>query len=206
MNKSRIRPLALARRKNWSERLFNLLNESLQMEFMDFVTLFNKPRTIMSFQSIAKNREVSTERINETLVNLGHQMALPLVKKEEHQLAAYLHDPHIPLIESPLGIAEPDPKKHQEISPQDIDWVIIPLLAFDEIGNRVGYGKGYYDRFLPLCRPDVLKIGLCLDEPFTQIQEVDEHDVPLDLCISPIAIHYFDGFYQKNPFDSEFKP
>ncbi|MEY4986641.1 MAG: hypothetical protein RL567_420, partial [Bacteroidota bacterium] len=85
MNKSRIRPLALARRKNWSERLFNLLNESLQMEFMDFVTQFQAPLTIMSFQSIAKNREVSTERINETLVNLGHQMALPLVRQDEHQ-------------------------------------------------------------------------------------------------------------------------
>ncbi len=206
MNKSRIRPLALARRKNWSERLFNLLNESLQMEFMDFVTQFHAPLTIMSFQSIAKNREVSTERINETLVNLGHLMALPLVKTDEHQLAAYLHDPHIPLIESPWGIAEPDPKKHQEISPQALDWVIIPLLAFDEKGNRVGYGKGYYDRFLTLCRPDVLKIGLCLDEPVQQIQDVDVYDVPLDLCISPIAIHYFDGFYQKNPFDSEFKP
>jgi len=58
-----------------------------------------------------------------------------------------LHDTSIPLIESPLGIAEPDPKQHQEISPQNIDWVIIPLLAFDEKGNRVGYGKGYYDRF-----------------------------------------------------------
>ncbi len=206
MNKSRIRQLALARRKNWSERLFHLLNESLQMEFMDFVTQFENSRSIMSFQSIAKNREVATEHINKTLESLGHRMALPLVKKEEHQLAAYWVDPKIPLIQSTLGIDEPNPNRHQAVNPKAIDWVIIPLLAFDSTGNRVGYGKGYYDRFLPLCRPDVLKIGLCLDEPLQQIQDVDVHDVPLDLCISPIAIHYFDGFYQKNPFDSEFKP
>ncbi len=83
-----------------------------------------------------------------------------------------------------------------------MDLVSIPLWAFDATGKRVGYGKGFYDRFLQDCRPDTLKIGVCLDEPVQRIDDVEVHDIPLDLCISPIGMHLFDGFYRKNPFDS----
>lgn len=206
MNKSRVRQLAMTRRKNWSERLFNLLNESLEMEFMDFITQFQTKRTIMSFQSIEKNREVQMDVLNATLMDLGHSLAIPLVLPETLQLAAYLVDPSLDLSISNLGIPEPDPQKHQFLPTDNIDFIVMPLLAVDKKGNRVGYGKGYYDRFLSTCRPDILKIGVCLDEPIQQIQDVEVHDIPLDLCISPIGIHYFEGFYQKNPFDSEFKP
>jgi 5-formyltetrahydrofolate cyclo-ligase len=117
-------------------------------------------------------------------------------------MVAYQVPSNDSLITSAWGILEPNPQTCQKVPITDIDLVIIPLLAFDASGNRVGYGKGFYDRFLQDCRPDTLKIGVCLDEPVQRIDDVEAHDIPLDLCISPIGMHLFDGFYRKNPFDS----
>lgn len=205
MNKSRLRQLALARRKNVSARIFALLNESAQQEFMDFITSFTQPRMIMSFQPIVERKEVQMETIHQTLWSLGHKLCFPRVEGEDSMLA-YLMQKDDTFVTSAWGIQEPNPLKHTKIHAMDIDLIIIPLLAFDSKGNRVGYGKGFYDRFLMDCRPDAIKIGICLDEAVQRIDDVEAHDIPLDLCISPTGIHLFDGFYQKNPFDSEFKP
>jgi 5-formyltetrahydrofolate cyclo-ligase len=201
MNKSHLRQLALARRKNVSEPVFGLLNEALQQEFMDFITSFQLPHRIMSFQPIVERREVHMSFIHETLESLGHQLCFPRVENE-HDMIAYHMKSGDAMITSAWGIQEPDPQTCPKVQVEDIDLVIIPLLSFDSQGNRVGYGKGFYDRFLKDCRPETLKIGVCLDEPVQRIDDVESHDIPLDLCISPIGIHLFDGFYQKNPFDS----
>jgi 5-formyltetrahydrofolate cyclo-ligase len=139
--------------------------------------------------------------IHETLESLGHQLCFPRVENE-HDMVAYQVQSNDSLVTSALGIQEPDPELCQKVNMADIDLVIIPLLAFDAKGNRVGYGKGFYDRFLQDCQPDTLKIGVCLDEPVQRIDDVEAHDIPLDLCISPTGLHLFDGFYRKNPFDS----
>lgn len=205
MNKSRLRQLALARRKNVSARIFALLNESAQQEFMDFITSIEDPRVIMSFQPIEERKEVQMSFIHETLESLGHTLCFPRVE-DGNTMTAYLNQVGETFITSEWGIQEPDPNQSKRVHAEDIDLIIIPLLAFDSQGNRVGYGKGFYDRFLMGCRRNALKIGVCLDEAVQHIDDVELHDIPLDLCITPTGIHLFDGFYQKNPFDSEFKP
>ena len=72
-----------------------------------------------------------------------------------------------------------------------IDLVFVPLLGFDEKGNRVGYGKGYYDRFLSTCRDDVVIIGLSFLEAVSEITDTDPWDVPLHYCISPNRVYEF---------------
>ena len=70
--------------------------------------------------------------------------------------------------------------------------VLVPLLAFDRLGHRVGYGKGFYDRFLASCRPGTTKIGLSLEAIGRQVGDVHEGDVVLDYVITPsevIAFH-----------------
>jgi 5-formyltetrahydrofolate cyclo-ligase len=69
--------------------------------------------------------------------------------------------------------------------------VLIPLLAFDKAGHRVGYGKGFYDRFLADCRPDVQKVGLSLELPIESITDPNPFDVPLDAVVMP------DGIWRK---------
>ncbi|MDR9457609.1 MAG: 5-formyltetrahydrofolate cyclo-ligase, partial [Salegentibacter sp.] len=72
-----------------------------------------------------------------------------------------------------------------------LDLVFIPLLAFDKTGNRVGYGKGYYDRFLDSCKPGVIKIGLSFFEAEEEIKEMFETDVALDYCVTPNRVYQF---------------
>jgi 5-formyltetrahydrofolate cyclo-ligase len=86
-----------------------------------------------------------------------------------------------------FGIEEPDGE--DIVDPEDIDLVLVPLLAFDRKGNRVGYGKGYYDRFLHRCRKDCLKVGLSFFGPVEEISDVHPGDVRLDLCITPERVY-----------------
>jgi 5-formyltetrahydrofolate cyclo-ligase len=65
------------------------------------------------------------------------------------------------------------------------------LLAFDVKGNRVGYGKGYFDKYLKECREDCIKVGLSYYEPLDSIDDANEFDVPLDFCITPQRTYVF---------------
>lgn len=71
--------------------------------------------------------------------------------------------------------------------------VLVPLLSFDRRGHRVGYGKGYYDRFLRKCRPDCQKVGLSIFEPIDEISDANENDEPLDAAVTPTATIRFDN-------------
>ena len=85
----------------------------------------------------------------------------------------------------------PEPVGGIVVKPTDFDIVLLPLLTFDLNGNRVGYGKGFYDRYLVNCRPDCLKIGISLFEPVDLIEEVESHDIPLDIAICPAKLYDF---------------
>ena len=93
------------------------------------------------------------------------------------------------LVKNSFGIAEP--AGGETFSPDEIDLVLVPLLAFDERGYRVGYGKGYYDRFLSECREDVIKIGLSFFEPEEQIDDINQFDIPLNYCVTPQEVYEF---------------
>ena len=75
--------------------------------------------------------------------------------------------------------------------PAEIDLVFVPLLAFDKKGFRVGYGKGFYDKWLAGCRPDCIKVGFSYFEPVESIDDRHEFDVPLNLCITPHNVYVF---------------
>lgn len=85
----------------------------------------------------------------------------------------------------------PEPLDTETADPTSIDLVIVPLLAFDRSGNRVGYGKGYFDRYLKECRDDCIKVGLSYFGPLDAIDDANEFDVPLDFCITPQRIYVF---------------
>jgi 5-formyltetrahydrofolate cyclo-ligase len=87
-------------------------------------------------------------------------------------------------IEEPLDGIETDP--------QEIDMVFVPMLICDQSGYRVGFGKGFYDRFLVQCREDVLKIGFSYFEPVERIDDTHEFDIPLNFCITPERVIEFD--------------
>lgn len=113
------------------------------------------------------------------------QLVVPRVVPGTRLLEHFLFTPDTPLLTNRWGLSEPDPHQAPPVDPELLDAVIVPLLVFDQRGYRVGYGGGYYDRFLPVCRPDALKIGVSLFEPVPQIEDVDEYDVRLDYCLTP---------------------
>jgi 5-formyltetrahydrofolate cyclo-ligase len=84
-----------------------------------------------------------------------------------------------------------EPQKGDIMNPLSFDLVIVPLLAFDKNGNRVGFGKGYYDQFLAQCRSTCIKIGFSYFEPIDSIEDTHEFDVPLDLCVTPTTVYAF---------------
>lgn len=84
----------------------------------------------------------------------------------------------------------PEPVSGIEISPKILDVVFVPLLAYDQKGHRIGYGKGFYDRFLSKCSADTLFVGLSFFDPEPHIL-YDANDIPLDFCVTPEKIFDF---------------
>jgi 5-formyltetrahydrofolate cyclo-ligase len=97
--------------------------------------------------------------------------------------------PETELVQNKWGI--PEPQGAETVAIEKIDIVLVPLLAFDAQGHRVGYGKGFYDRFLHLCRPDTIKVGLSLEEPVARIADIHAGDTPLDYVVTPTRIYQF---------------
>lgn len=84
-----------------------------------------------------------------------------------------------------------EPVERNVLNENEIDLVLLPLLAFDTNGNRVGYGKGFYDRFLQKCRSDIIKVGLSLFEPTEELIEADAWDVALDWAVTATQLYKF---------------
>ena len=88
-----------------------------------------------------------------------------------------------------LGIKEPLSSNQKDKNLLEV--IFVPLLVFDKLGHRVGYGGGYYDKFLGNIKDDILKIGLSLFEPIDKIQDIKKHDISLDYTITPKRVYNF---------------
>lgn len=139
------------------------------------------------FLPIANKKEIDTQSILTLLQGKDKNVVLPKVNGQE--LMHFLLTDDTVLKKSKWGI--PEPIDGIEIDEKKIDVIFIPLLAYDLKGNRVGYGKGFYDRFLEKCRPDSIKVGLSVFEPITEISDVNGNDIPLNYCATPDKIYEF---------------
>ena len=87
------------------------------------------------------------------------------------------------------GITEPH--NGSVVEPLNIDLAFVPFLVCDTQGYRVGYGKGFYDKYLARCREDMIKIGFSYFDPVEKIEDKNAFDVPLDYCITPEKVYEF---------------
>lgn len=140
------------------------------------------------FLPIPTKREIDTTPILSILQGKDKHIVIPKVTGS-NTLTHYLLTDSTTLTTNKWGV--PEPVDGIAIPPQQLDVVFVPLLAFDEQGNRIGYGKGYYDRFLATCRTDVLKIGLSFFKAEPKITDVNSHDVPLHFCVTPDTVYKF---------------
>lgn len=115
-------------------------------------------------------------------------IVVPFVIPDSREMEHYILDADTVLINNRWGIPEPQPATAEKVLPYELDVVFLPLLTFDLLGYRVGYGGGYYDRFLAQNRPETLKIGLSFFEPVDKIDDIDEFDVKMNASITPDQI------------------
>lgn len=117
----------------------------------------------------------------------GLQVAVP--KMHQETLIHLQIDDQTNWVSNSWGI--PEPLDGEQLMPEYFDLIFVPLLGFDLQGNRIGYGKGFYDRFLAQCRPDALKIGLSFLPPVQETFNVDPWDYSLNYCLTPQEIYAF---------------
>jgi 5-formyltetrahydrofolate cyclo-ligase len=150
-----------------------------------------KTKFLHLFLPIEKNNEIETEFIYRRIWQTfpGLKTAVPRINVETNELENVSFTPETALAANAWQIFEP--VGSDLIEPQLLDLVIVPMLCFDERGFRVGYGKGYYDRFLARCRADCLKVGINYFLPIREISDTNEFDVQLDCCITPERVWRF---------------
>ena len=141
------------------------------------------------FLSIETQGEVNTDFILNILSGKDKNIVLSKSDFSTGLMTNYLLTDNTTIKKNKHNI--PEPIDGIEVTNDKIEVVFVPLLAFDQKGNRVGYGKGFYDTFLKRCRPETLKIGLSFFEAENKINAINENDVPLDFCITPRQIYSF---------------
>src|SRR5690606_21913330 len=141
------------------------------------------------FLTIEEMNEINTEYILQILMGKDKEIVISKSDFESRKMIHYLLTENTKIKKNQYNI--PEPIDGIEIPAEKIDVVFVPLLAFDKKGNRVGYGKGFYDNFLKECRVDVIKIGLSFFEPEESIDNVFESDIPLDFCVTPNQVYQF---------------
>src|SRR5688572_7590309 len=184
MDKKALRKLMLAERKQFSmEEVETFSQQICALYFEGFAPV--SPQVIHIFLPILKNRELNTWPIIRKLWQEFPQCktVVPVTNFQTQELEHYQITPETEIKENHWGI--PEPVNGLRVFEAEIDTVLMPLLAFDEKGSRIGYGKGFYDQFLQHCRPAVLKIGLSLLPAIPHEIPADPWDVPLNHCLTP---------------------
>jgi len=140
------------------------------------------------FLSIVEKKEVDTSFILHILQGRDKSIVIPKVDFKKNEMVNILLQENTRINLSSYGI--PEPEDGIEIPPHKLDVVFVPLLAFDQSGNRIGYGKGFYDRFLAQCKEHCIFVGLSFFEPETKIDS-QSTDIPLHYCITPSKLYKF---------------
>lgn len=150
-------------------------------------------KMLHTFLSIPRNKEPDTwiiiRRLEKEFPDI--QLVIPRVVPQTNTFENFLFENNKDLVPNKWGIPEPVAETRKKVSVQEIDMVLVPLLTFDLYGQRVGYGKGFYDTFLRQCNPNTKRIGLSLFDPVDKIEDPGEHDVPLHYCITPDQVYSF---------------
>ncbi len=187
MNKNYIRQKAKAARQKLSreeieDKSLALANQLLRMDIWDKLYYH-------LYLSIEEQNEINTEYILQILAGKDKETVLSKCDFVTIEMTHYLLTDATKIKKNQYNI--PEPIDGIEVPVAKIDVVFVPLLAYDKHGNRVGYGKGFYDNFLNKCNPGTLKIGLSFFPPEECIEDVSTTDVQLDFCVTPYEIIAF---------------
>lgn len=185
MTKSELRTIYKSKRKQLSSDEVNEISLLISENLKSMPIWGNSNFHI--FIPILNQNEINTLIIIDYLFQLEKQVIVP--KVEGDKMLSCLIDKNT---EFELGnFNVPEPKFFQLFEPKNIDVIFMPMMICDQKGNRIGYGGGFYDRFLKECKKDIIKIGLNFFQPISKIDEVFDTDIPLNYCVTADEIVSF---------------
>lgn len=187
MTKKELRKTYKAHRKDLSENQIEDLSLSISNQLLKLPIWDNSFYHI--FLAIEEQKEVNTDYILNILSGKDKNILISKSDFKTGNMTHFLLTDSTLIKKNDYNI--PEPIAGIEISNDKIEVVFVPLLAFDSLGNRVGYGKGFYDRFLTNCKPETVKIGLSFFGPEDEISDVFESDIRLDYCVTPNKSYAF---------------
>jgi 5-formyltetrahydrofolate cyclo-ligase len=190
MIKAELRRIYLQKRQALSEESYDSLSRRLCELFFASVDL-SSMKTLHIFLPIREKREPDTWFIiNRMQREFPHvRLSIPRVNNKTRLLENFYYEEKAQLVKSKWGIEEPS--RGIPTPSEGIDLVLVPLLCADIEGHRVGYGGGYYDKFLKECLPSCRRVGLSLFEPVEKIDDANEQDVALNALVSPARYFAF---------------
>jgi len=186
VNKQELRDSALEQRKALT--LNQVQEQSLKITNLLVGLDIWSHKIYHTFLSIEHQKEVQTEPLITLLHGKDKTIVVPRMK-EEGQLEHVLLEENTSIAIKRFGV--PEPLNGSLISEDQLDVVFVPLLSFDRSGNRLGYGKGFYDRFLSKTKPNTLFIGLSLLDVLENTVEPSAHDIPLHMAVTPKTVYRF---------------
>lgn len=189
--KSEIRKLALENRKNWSNENYVNKNMAVCLYLLEFLKQYSPNTQVMSFKSMEHLREIDLASVHSQLIHPPYSFFLGYPRVSGEHIVAYQSHPMTLFEKSSWGILEPEENPNNLLDPSTIDLVLIPLLAIDLHGHRVGYGKGFYDRYLAHVSEQTIKVGVGFEDPISPIDDINSFDVPMDYLITPSGVISF---------------
>jgi len=188
MTKEELRKVYLQKRISLSELEYANLNTRLVETFFNNLDLTGI-QLLHSFLPLEKFKEPDTwqilHRLRSEYPKIG--IYLPRVNDKNQNIESIFFEGSHLLVPGKWGI--PEPVDGTPIDPGQLDMVLVPMLIFDERGHRVGYGKGFYDKFLSLCRKDCKRVGISFFDPVDQIEDITAFDIPVQCCVTPNAFY-----------------
>lgn len=147
-------------------------------------SMFANSGTIHTYVSMNHRNEVDTLALIHTSLQKGKSVVIPRIE-DEVQLSHHQINSTGDLKRNEWGV--PEPAGEGIINPEDLDLILVPMLGGDRFRNRLGYGKGFYDRFLK--ETDALKLGLLFDiQMYAKRLPINKYDVQMDLLITESGI------------------
>lgn len=188
--------LKRAIRGNYLEKRMQLTDAELEEYSSRILAQFKNmsiPQTdiLLSYYPLSTRKEFNVSFCDNIVKQryTSAKIAWPRIDGERHTMEAYEVLADGLFAKNKFNILEPI--SGEWVDPEMIDLAFVPLVAFDKKGYRIGYGKGFYDRYLKRCRPSIPMIGFSFFEPVERIRDINEFDVPLSLCITPSGIYEF---------------
>lgn len=185
-SKNSLRKNYLSKRKKIRKDQINQLSEQICNQFLKFFPL-DKNLNIHVFLPIFKTNEVNTWLLISELQKMPN-VSLFTPKVIEHEMIQTQLKPDSKLIQNKFGA---DEVESHIPNFETMDYILFPLVYADKNGQRIGYGKGYYDRFFANSPPESLKIGVGFFSPKEEIANSETHDLKLDYLVLPTEVLSF---------------